>query len=162
VIWTRGKHPVRQRSMSCPPPNLRACCRVYARHSSSPVGMDACRERGFRRLGRATVAAATTAGPNGCLVTTNAPGGGSHSNGTHAFETDVTGNEFDSKFGMNTSPASEYYISGWRYDTPGASQGIDDYFAESMPSSPTPAFRIASSIRRTRRSITSPSPLLQT
>jgi hypothetical protein len=48
-------------------------------------------------------------GPSGCFDTI---AGGSHSNGTHAFETDVAGSEFDGKFGKNTSPASEYYVSG--------------------------------------------------
>jgi hypothetical protein len=108
-------------------PAYELAARANTRDSGSPSRMDTCRQRGFRGIA-GDCGSGCYCGPSGCLVTTNAPGGGSHSNGTHSFETDVIGNEFDSKFGKNTTPASEYYISGWRYDTPGASQGIDDYF----------------------------------
>ena len=60
----------------------------------------------------------------------------SHAGGTHALENDISGDEFDTKFGKTTPVASEYYISGWRFDTPMPSQGTDYYLARAYANFP--------------------------
>jgi hypothetical protein len=53
----------------------------------------------------------------------------SHSNGTHSMQVNVTGDANDSRFGVVTASATEYYISGWRFDQGSPSQGADYYLS---------------------------------
>ena len=53
----------------------------------------------------------------------------SHSNGTHSMQVDVTGDANDSRMGVVTPSATEYYISGWRFDQGSPSQGADYYLS---------------------------------
>jgi hypothetical protein len=61
---------------------------------------------------------------SGCPITTNQPHGSGHS-----IQTNVIGSGFNNAFGKVTPSATEYYISTWRFDGPGASLGADVYFA---------------------------------
>jgi hypothetical protein len=60
----------------------------------------------------------------GCPITSSQPHGTGHS-----LQTNVVGSGFNNAFGKVTPSATEYYISVWRFDAPGATLGADVYFA---------------------------------
>jgi hypothetical protein len=71
-----------------------------------------------------------------CKVSVNAPHGAT----AHANETDVAGDQFDSRIGVVTGVATEYYASGYRLEAGAPTMGDDHMYAHVYTHFPNGAF----------------------